>query len=176
MHNKKIAHRDLKLENILLAGFISSYHKHCSIRVTDFGLSSIGKSLTFSRPGTRYTMAPEMLSSTSPYDPFKADVWAVGVIGFCLLNGNYPFEFRETTMNQVREQQREFWRKRCIPSVKINTKAYTFLEKSLSPDTRTRPNAEEMSKIGWLVQNCNPSEWIYGVFFWTRSYIYAWKI
>lgn len=97
MHFKKVAHRDLKLENILIAGNSGESHDHLSIRVADFGLSSIQTKMTFSRPGTRYTMAPEMLCSTGPYDPYPADIWAVGVIGFCLLNGTYPFAFRESS-------------------------------------------------------------------------------
>ncbi|KAA0187167.1 hypothetical protein HAZT_HAZT010711 [Hyalella azteca] len=91
MHDKRIAHRDLKLENILVAGKIDEEHPHLSVRVADFGLSSIDIQASFSRPGTRYTMAPEMLASRNPYDPYPADVWAVGVIGFCLMNANYPF-------------------------------------------------------------------------------------
>lgn len=95
MHSKNVAHRDLKLENILISGNISDYHQHISIRVADFGLSSIEADSVFSRPGTRYTMAPEMLSSRDPYDPYAADVWALGVIAFCLLNGTYPFSFKD---------------------------------------------------------------------------------
>lgn len=95
MHYKRVAHRDLKLENILIAGNVAEEHEHLNIRVTDFGLSSIRTKLTFTRPGTRYTMAPEMLCSTGPYDPYPADIWAFGVISFCLLNGNYPFTFKK---------------------------------------------------------------------------------
>lgn len=41
MHYKQVVHRDLKLENILIAGNIADDHQHLNIRVTDFGLSSL---------------------------------------------------------------------------------------------------------------------------------------
>jgi len=42
LHSLGVAHRDLKLENILLADFSGPAHHHFSVRVTDFGLSSVG--------------------------------------------------------------------------------------------------------------------------------------
>jgi serine/threonine protein kinase len=35
-------------------------------------------------------MAPEIVSR-EPYDPFKSDVWSLGVLLYLMLHGIYPF-------------------------------------------------------------------------------------
>ncbi|MFH4981644.1 hypothetical protein AB6A40_008353 [Gnathostoma spinigerum] len=69
MHSLAIAHRDLKLENILL--FDDSV-----VKISDFGfcrmVESNQMSITFC--GSRSYSAPEILLGKA-YPPFKADVW-----------------------------------------------------------------------------------------------------
>lgn len=94
MHHQGIAHRDLKMGNILL-------DKCMNCLVADFGLSRVsyrmskgGTIMSNHFCGTRPYMAPEILLTKKfhvEYDPFIADVWAIGVILFCVLNRTYPF-------------------------------------------------------------------------------------
>ena len=49
LHRVGVAHRDLKLENILVTGYISNNHPHYNIKVADFGLSSVNVSLCDTR-------------------------------------------------------------------------------------------------------------------------------
>ena len=86
MHTECIAHRDLKLENILLVN-------DKMIKVADFGLSNKikdGESLLTSCGSPNYA-APEVIDGT-PYDAMQADVWSCGVILYSLLVGTLPFE------------------------------------------------------------------------------------
>jgi len=85
MHKHKIAHRDLKLDNIL----IDSSGK---IKLIDFGFAINCKEnerLT-SICGTSHYMDPD-LACRKPYIGPAADVWAMGVTLFLLLTGDYPF-------------------------------------------------------------------------------------
>eukprot|EP01129_Flabellula_baltica_P005738 TRINITY_DN2096_c0_g1_i1.p1 TRINITY_DN2096_c0_g1~~TRINITY_DN2096_c0_g1_i1.p1 ORF type:complete len:358 (-),score=45.60 TRINITY_DN2096_c0_g1_i1:43-1116(-) len=87
MHSSGIAHRDLKLENIVLM------NDQCplEIKIIDFGLSiDINRTVPCYPCGSPEYLAPEILLS-KPYDGTAADMWAIGVITFMLLGGYPPF-------------------------------------------------------------------------------------
>ncbi len=96
IHSKNIAHRDLKLENILVNGAFSFTHEHLHLIISDFGLSKIEESQGFARVGTRYSMAPEVLLSEGPYNVYKADSWSVGIVLFMLLHRNKPYGTKDS--------------------------------------------------------------------------------
>ena len=86
LHRNGVCHQDLKLENIL--------YEHsgtdASIRLIDFGISKKydhnGKLRMTS--GAVYTMSPEVSAGTGLYTT-KSDVWAIGVIVWILLAGDF---------------------------------------------------------------------------------------
>jgi len=87
IHSKKIIHRDLKLENILLDG-----QNRC--KIVDFGLSDYvsSKERTVTDAGTEAYLAPEVYNGSSKEsDPYKIDVWGLGVIMYALSHGKLPF-------------------------------------------------------------------------------------
>lgn len=83
MHEFGVAHRDLKLENVMW--------DHSEVRVIDFGLSDKTSGQKFERMvGTPHYMAPEIIEQS--YDE-KCDLWAVGVIAYQLFSlGEFPFD------------------------------------------------------------------------------------
>ncbi|RWS19055.1 protein kinase-like protein 1 [Leptotrombidium deliense] len=99
MHMKGISHRDLKLGNILL-----SEKGEC--KVTDFGLSRLSyrrdKGIIFTNKysGTEPYMSSEILclkfktaeeAKKWYYDPLPADIWALGICLYAMINKAYPF-------------------------------------------------------------------------------------
>ena len=85
MHSKKISHRDLKLENILV-------DRELNLKVADFGYASFNKSdLLSSYRGTFTYMAPE-IKEGKPYNGLKIDLFSSGVILFILIKGIFPFK------------------------------------------------------------------------------------
>lgn len=87
-HKRGIAHRDLKLENILLVKSDDEDSFH--IKVIDFGTAELFDSYTKFRnsAGTIYYIAPEVIMNC--YDE-KCDIWSCGVILYTLLSGSPPF-------------------------------------------------------------------------------------
>lgn len=93
-HSRGVAHRDLKLENVLLT-------KEGVVKVIDFGLSHIyhkNGAGAFDRSvplremcGSKSYAAPEVLNGTG-YDGFLADVWSLGVCLFAMLSGFFPLD------------------------------------------------------------------------------------
>lgn len=86
LHEEKgLAHRDLKLENLLL-------DDRGALHIADFGLASQvrpGKLFTRACGSPAYT-APEVLEG-QPYHGPRADLYSAGVIMFCLLAGRFPY-------------------------------------------------------------------------------------
>ena len=97
MHSKKIAHRDLKLSNILLKTLPDG---NFVILIADFGLSRVvyrrktGLLACKSYCGTPNYMAPE-LKQRCHYNAFDIDMYALGVMLFVVVQAGYPFDAQD---------------------------------------------------------------------------------
>jgi len=81
---KKVAHRDLKLENILV-------DEGLNLKVADFGFATYKKIGTLkSYRGTKTYMAPE-IKEGKVYDGRQVDMFSAGVILYIIVQGIFPF-------------------------------------------------------------------------------------
>ena len=87
-HQKKIIHRDIKLDNILINQVDGD---HYDIRVADFGLGIFtpNDELYTIKCGTPGYVAPEILRDLG-YS-YKADIFSLGSLFFNLLTGRFLF-------------------------------------------------------------------------------------
>jgi serine/threonine protein kinase len=87
LHSRSVAHRDLKLENILLD---NTTHR---IKLIDFGFSRIARAgeLFQTKCGSLPYTAPEVIEGKT-YDGMAADMWSCGVILYCLVTGAFPWK------------------------------------------------------------------------------------
>ena len=91
MSENRIAHRDLKLENILIK-YEDETKNIYTFKLTDYGISkrllSLSKRFS-SQVGTLNIMAPEILKGEK-YDN-ECDLWSLGVIIYILFFKSYPY-------------------------------------------------------------------------------------
>ncbi|EAX89605.1 CAMK family protein kinase [Trichomonas vaginalis G3] len=85
LHQRNVAHRDIKPENIL-------FDAHFNPKLIDFGLSRETKSSLSTFCGTPCYLAPEIILDNK-YNPFKSDVWALGLTIHILTNLCFPFRY-----------------------------------------------------------------------------------
>jgi len=82
-HERKIAHHDVKLENMLLA-------VDRTLRLSDFGLSQrVTPEGVAAFSGSPLYMAPEIFS-LQPHNE-RVDVWSLGVCLYVMVTGTFPF-------------------------------------------------------------------------------------
>lgn len=100
VHRRRYAHNDLKPENIVFREPVERDRPFSPVLV-DFGIATRVRLQL--EAGTLYIMAPEQLARAnlnrppelfSEVDPFKIDVWALGVLLYRMLGGKLPFEGR----------------------------------------------------------------------------------
>lgn len=92
MHSISIAHRDIKLENLLL----QQKGGRVICKLADFGLSAIMYPGMVDRSvvGSPRNAAPDLIKYTfesREKNPFAVDVWAVGAVFYALLELAFPY-------------------------------------------------------------------------------------
>ncbi|KAH7075147.1 kinase-like domain-containing protein [Paraphoma chrysanthemicola] len=106
LHSHGIAHRDIKLENLLLS-------KDGHLKISDFGVAEVfsgehpglrasggecGKNMgkiRFSAPGICGSLpyiAPEVLNKSEAYDPRPLDIWSCAIVYLTMTFGGCPWQ------------------------------------------------------------------------------------
>lgn len=142
----KVAHRDIKTDNILL-------DKNWDAKLSDYGFTRHAEKGMDSHTicGTVPYYSPELLKGK--YDAFKADIWAMGVMLYIMLVSRYPFKFpdhskREEYMLMYKYQQSRAYRERKAFNI-LSDGAKSLIYKLLEPDQGKRLDAKQMLDHRW---------------------------
>jgi len=141
-HKHGVAHKDVKLENVIV-------DKKLHTTLIDFGFCEFTHHQFSNRfEGTPDYMAPEQILHV-PYDPYKVDVFSLGVLLYVLTTGDFPFSFEDTcrriSCGQIPEVD---WNSQCLSH--LSTSVKELLAAMLRPCPNERITLEECSHHPWL--------------------------
>ncbi|CAA2998384.1 serine threonine- kinase HT1-like [Olea europaea subsp. europaea] len=138
LHSKKIVHRDVKAENMLL-------DTHRTLKIADFGVARVEaqnpKDMT-GETGTLGYMAPEVLDG-KPYNR-KCDVYSFGICLWEIYCCDLPYpdlSFAEVSSAVVRQNLRPEI-PRCCPSSLAN-----IMKKCWDANPEKRPDMDEVVRL-----------------------------
>lgn len=143
-HSHNIAHRDIKLENVILDDSLNA-------KLIDFGFSAfelVPKKLrTFC--GTPSYLSPEIVARREHSGP-PTDMWALGVLLYAMLCGRFPFRgasegelFREIVMGTC-----------GVPSF-VSEAGKRLIVRLLRYEPERRLSAEDAIKDPFILNNLN---------------------
>ncbi|KAK6194138.1 transcriptional regulator [Pestalotiopsis sp. IQ-011] len=140
-HRNSIVHRDLKIENILIA-------KTGDIKIIDFGLSNLfaprGHLKTFC--GSLYFAAPELLQARAYTGP-EVDVWSFGIVLYVLVCGKVPFDDQSMPALHAKIKKGLV----DYPSW-LSTECRHLLSRMLVTDPKARATMHEVLNHPWMTK------------------------
>jgi len=149
VHSQKVAHRDIKLDNILL-------DSKGNTRIVDFGLASMDEDEDKgcrSFVGSPEYVAPEIIQR-KPYSGYKADVYSLGMVLYCMLFGQFPFipEKRFESVINGEEHPPLEWPDHLLkfPTFFVSKTAKDMLSEMLEVDPEKRISMEQLANHRWL--------------------------
>ena len=139
IHKKKIVHRDIKLDNVLI-------DLTNTVKICDFGVSRIlqpGDTM-YEHCGTPAYIAPEIFRNEG-YEGYSCDIWSAGVTLYYMLAGMQPFkggkieELKGIILKGEYEQIKD-----------ISNEANDLINRMLKLNPKERITIEEILKHPWL--------------------------
>ena len=161
LESKKVLHRDLKPDNILL-------DEYYNVKISDFGISALFNDLNpenmkknpnlftkFSMVGRQDYAPPEVAAGDHRFYDYRADIYCLGLTMLCLISYQFPIQLlRDLNTNEVN---------RKINFDKIHNNYNIYLKKLIlrmaNDDIYLRPKSNEALKeleyIEKFIQNPN---------------------
>ena len=134
LHQRKIMHRDLKPDNILLDGNL--------LVIGDFGLVKEG-TIAMTNVGSPVTQAPEVLlkrftPGESSYYLNRVDIWSLGVCYYYMLAGKYPWSIRKLNELMDDVQNKSGYNLEFPPELSISEEAKYLLIRMIEKEPSKR--------------------------------------
>jgi len=148
LHGRRIVHRDLKCENVLLA-FAGTAFEQNVFKLCDFGFAAYdryGHGLN-DRLGSPDTVAPEVVIGMT-YS-FPVDLWASGVMLYMMITAIPPF-FAPTDGEVLRRVQEGRYSLEGPIWKSVSSSVKTFIRALMDMDPNRRPLAEHALQHAWF--------------------------
>ena len=139
IHKKKIVHRDIKLDNILI-------DLTNTVKICDFGVSRklSNGDVMYEHCGTPAYIAPEIFGNKG-YEGYLCDVWSAGVTLYYMLSGIQPFR-----ANSIKDLENIVLQGKFEEIEEVSPEANELIEQMLQVDPKKRITIENILKHPWL--------------------------
>ena len=151
LHDHKILHRDIKLENIMISGKEkdqSTGEELFWIKIIDFGTAKIFEKNKKEKDvvGSSYYIAPEVLKQN--YNE-KCDTWSVGIILYMALVGKAPFDGKDDD-EIIHKIAKANYNNKDSKLLNHSSEVRDLLSKLLEKDINKRFSAKEALEHPWF--------------------------
>jgi serine/threonine-protein kinase len=140
-HNKKIIHRDIKPQNII----ISTEGK---VKVTDFGIAKAASANTISSDvmGSVHYASPEQ--ARNGYVDARSDIYSLGIVMYEMVTGRVPFDGDTTVAVAIQHLQEEMTSpKTYAPTLPVSLEKIILKCAQKNPDRRYQTIAELLADL-----------------------------
>ena len=147
-HNRRIAVRNLKCENLIL----TSRGSYVDVKISDFGFAKrvLYPNSLVTQCGTEGYTAPEILEHRPAYD-VQCDMWSLGVVTYLLLGGYRPFRGDSNEiMRQIRYGEYKFNKRYWS---EISEEAKILISRMLTVNPIVRITATAALQSDWLMMD-----------------------
>ena len=165
IHSRKIIHRDIKLDNILVTFPNESAKEELNmlasqVKIIDFGLATeLGpEDLTFTALGSPINMDPIILKKynrAGGYEQLqgyneKADIWSLGTVCYEMLIGEALYKVKDMKDLMKKVEKGNY----TIPlNLNLSKEAVSFLLSMIQYEADDRLSANELAKHNFIVKD-----------------------
>ncbi|CAL0304085.1 unnamed protein product [Lupinus luteus] len=146
LHGHNIIHGDINHDNLLIT-------RHGTVKIADFNVSQAfedDNDELVRVPGTPVFTAPECIVGPT-YHGKASDTWAVGIILYCMILGEYPFLGGALLDTQDRIVKDDI----VLPN-DMNPLLKNLIEGLLVKDPRLRMTLSEVAEHSWVIGDEGP--------------------
>ncbi len=139
IHKKKIVHRDIKLDNVLI-------DLTNTVKICDFGVCRILQpgDVMYEHCGTPAYIAPEIFKDEG-YEGFSCDIWSAGVTLHYMLAGTQPFR-----ANKIDDLKEIILKGEYEPIEDVSKEANDLIKGMLKLNPNDRLTIEDILRHPWL--------------------------